>query len=156
MNLFISKYYLIITFILTMSVSLDCSAAMSDISKQQTANIVADYSQNYGNSFKIFLNTLRQDKRYPHLQESITSYLANEALNDKTDSKIFRLLGIYARIKYRDAALVTLARLVEIPTGIVDGQAQHDNPQIKKIGKVIEEISTDFGLIYRNIDDRVF
>lgn len=156
MNLFLSRFRLFVIFILTMSVSLDCLATISGISKQQTANIVADYSHNYADNFKAFLNALQRDSQYPQLKESITSFLANEVLGDKASSKIFRLLGIYARIKYSEDALATLARLVEIPTGIVDGQAQHDNPQIKKIGETIKEISNAFGLAYRNIDNRVF
>jgi predicted dipeptidase len=156
MNFLRSELRLVIFFILAVCISPNSLATMSGISKQQTADIVTDYSNNYSDNFTGFLNALRQDSRYPQLQDSITSYLANKALDEKSNSKIFRLVGIYSRLKYGEDALATLTRLVEIPTGIVDGQAQHDNPQIKKIGETIVEISRAFGLVYRNVDNRVF
>ncbi len=131
-------------------------ATMSGISKLQTASIVADYSDDVSDDFRGFLKSLQQDSRYPKLEDSIQSYLLGNEMDSQANSKIFRLLGIYARIKYGDAAITSLARLVEIPTGIVVGQAQHNNLNIKKIGEVIEELSREFGLAYRNVDNRVF
>ena len=69
---------------------------------------------------------------------------------------LYRLLGVYIQTKYRHELIALLGELVAIPTDKKDGLAQHANPNIRRFGEAIERIARDFGLGYRNHDERIF
>ncbi len=68
---------------------------------------------------------------------------------------VSRLLGLYTRLKYRDAVIATLAEMVAIPT-VRGARPPHEDPNIVRIGELIGRVATQFGLQYRNVDNRVF
>jgi predicted dipeptidase len=65
-------------------------------------------------------------------------------------------MGIFIRHQYQDEMLEVLKTLVEIPTDQPPDVNQYENPNIIKLGEVIERIVTKFGLKFRNADNRVF
>jgi len=68
----------------------------------------------------------------------------------------YRLLGLYTRLHYREELLTKLSSLVAIPTFKKESRDQYKNPGIKRFGEEIKKIAEDYGLQYKNIDNRVF
>lgn len=85
------------------------------------------------------------------------AYLGNNLAADGDDANVlYRLLGIYARLRYGDEALETLARLVAIPTFRQEGVPQHENPAFLRFADTLGEVARDFNLTFRNVDNRVY
>jgi len=106
--------------------------------------------------FAAFARLVRAGTKHHGLRRAIDRRLAGAALDHTDKLNLYRLLGIYTRLKYSDEMVKTLARLVAIPTDKKEGQPQHDNPNIHRLGKAIEVIARDFGLAFRNFDNRIF
>ena len=68
---------------------------------------------------------------------------------------VSRLLGLYTRLKYLDAVIATLAEMVAVPT-VRGARPPHEDPNIVRIGELIGRVATQFGLQYRNVDNRIF
>ncbi len=89
-------------------------------------------------------------------QEVATHYLAGDSLDAQQEFTLYRLLGIYTRLKYGAEAIDMLVRLVAIPTFEVEGIAQHENPDFHRFAAVLASIAADFDLEFRNVDERVY
>lgn len=94
--------------------------------------------------------------RNPVLKRAVKRFGSGAALDETDRINIYRLLGIFARLKYRDELIETLGQLVAIPTAKKEGQPQHANPSMHRFGRAIEKIAGRFELDYRNIDNRIF
>lgn len=84
--------------------------------------------------------------------------LGREKLNEKDQINIYRLLGTYTQIKYKDEIINTLGEMVAINTADkkYEGYKPYEDPDIISFGKLVERYASDFGLAYRNVDNRVF
>ncbi|MCU1717091.1 dipeptidase [Pseudomonas sp. 5P_3.1_Bac2] len=132
--------------------------AQANLSPTQNAEILKSFKNDSVVDFKAFLGSVRHldvAKGKP-LAKTITAYLNKQTLTGEQQQELYRLLGLYARVKYGQVALEKLTELVAIPTARVDGVAQHENPEFIRIGKHIEQLSKSLGLSFRNIDNRVF
>ena len=87
---------------------------------------------------------------------AVQHYLAEDALSDEDSSRLYRLLGIYTRLRYGDEALETLRLLVSIPTFQVETIPQHDNPEFHRLAATLESLAKEFGLEFRNVEQRVY
>lgn len=132
--------------------------AQANITPQQSAEILKAYSAETTTDFRQFLNSLTKSDlaRTAAIGPAIGAFLDNKTLTAEQQNEIYRLLGLYARVKYSAAATETLRELVEIPTYRKDGVAQHDNPEFIKIGEKIKSLAESFHLNFRNIDNRVY
>ena len=132
--------------------------AQANITPQQSAEILKAYSAETTTDFRQFLTSLAKSDlaRTAAIGPAIGAFLDNKTLTAEQQNEIYRLLGLYARVKYSAAATETLRELVEIPTYRKDGVAQHDNPEFIKIGEKIKSLSESFHLNFRNIDNRVY
>ncbi len=132
--------------------------AQANITPQQSAEILKAYSAETTTDFRQFLNSLAKSDlaRTAAIGPAIGAFLDNKTLTAEQQNEIYRLLGLYARVKYSAAATETLRELVEIPTYRKDGVAQHDNPEFIKIGEKIKSLAESFHLNFRNIDNRVY
>jgi predicted dipeptidase len=106
--------------------------------------------------FQAFLNDIDQRTTNISLQSTIRKFRKDEHLSEGDNINIYRLMGIFVRSQYKDRMLAVLKELVEIPTDSLPGVNQYENPNIIKLGKVIERIANEFGLTFRNVDNRVF
>jgi predicted dipeptidase len=106
--------------------------------------------------FNAFLEDI--DKSLPNtmVQEAIRRFREDVNQSEGEYIIIYRLMGIFVRHQYQDEVLEVLKSLVEIPTDQKPKVNQHENPNIIKFGEVIEEIADEFGLRFRNVDNRVF
>jgi predicted dipeptidase len=132
--------------------------AQANITPQQSAEIIKSFSADKVTDFRQFLGSLGKSDlaKTADIGPAIGAYLDNKTLTADQQNEIYRLLGIYTRVKYSAAATETLRELVEIPTYRKDGVEQHDNPEFIKIAAKIKSLAESFNLKFRNIDNRVY
>lgn len=133
-------------------------SAVASINPQQSATILKTLNDASIKDFRTFLGNLGKSDvaKTANLGPAITAFLDNKTLTAEQQNDIHRLRGLYARVKYGTAATETLRELVAIPTFQVEGVAQHDNPEFKKIAEKIKALAQSFNLNFRNVDDRVY
>jgi len=146
------------TTLMLASLSSFTTLAHASITPQQSATILKTFSDASVTDFRQFLGSLAKTDlaKTDDLGPAISAFLDNKTLSPDQQNEIYRLLGLYARVKYGAAATETLRELVEIPTFQVEGVAQHDNPQFIKIADKIKGLAQAFNLNFRNIDNRVY
>ncbi|MBP5952849.1 dipeptidase [Pseudomonas sp. P42] len=132
--------------------------AQANITPQQSAEILKSFSAETTTDFRQFLGSVAKSDlaKTASIGPAIGAFLDSKTLTAEQQNEIYRLLGIYARVKYSAAATETLRELVEIPTFRKDGVAQHDNPEFIKIAEKIKDLAKSFNLNFRNIDNRVY
>ncbi|WP_252089960.1 dipeptidase [Pseudomonas sp. MWU13-3659] len=132
--------------------------AHANLSQQQSAAIIKAYDGSNPADFKQFLGKLAGSDlaKADKLGDTLKLYLAGKPLSTEQQDEINRLLGLYTRIKYGEAAKQTLRELVEIPTVRKEGVPQHENPEFLKIADKIKALAEGFGLQFRNVDNRVY
>lgn len=146
------------TTLMLASLSSFTTLAHANITPQQSATILKTFSDASVTDFRQFLGRLAKSDfaKTDDVGPAISAFLDNKTLSPDQQNEIYRLLGLYARVKYGAAATETLRELVEIPTFQVEGVAQHDNPQFIKIADKIKSLAQAFNLNFRNIDNRVY
>jgi predicted dipeptidase len=134
------------------------ASAEANVTPQQSAAILKSFSDNSVSDFRQFLGTLAKSDvaKAADLGPAIDAFLGNKTLTTEQQNEIYRLLGLYTRVKYGAAATETLRELVEIPTYRKEGVEQHDNPEFIKIAAKIKSLAESFQLNFRNIDNRVY
>lgn len=132
------------------------AAAQSVITKPEIESILARFGASQPSAFRDFAGKVGAETRHAGLKRAIERHRAGAPLDGADRLNLYRLLGLYARIKYRDELVRTLARLVAIPTAKLEGQPQFENPNIHRLGREIEAIAKRFGLTFRNFDNRIF
>jgi len=132
--------------------------AHANITPQQSAAILSTLNDASVTDFRQFLGRLGKSDlaKTDDLGPAIGAFLDNKTLSPEQQNEIHRLLGLYARVKYGNAATETLRELVAIPTVRVDGVAQHENPEFIRIGEKIKDLAQAFNLNFRNVDNRVY
>ena len=63
----------------------------------------------------------------------------------------FRLLGVYARLRYGKEMEKVLAELVSLKTDRLDTVEPSESPQMEEFGEIIADIAGEFGLEFENI-----
>ena len=140
------------------SLSAFTSSAQANITAQQSAAILKTFSDAPAGDFRQFLGALAKSEtgKSANLGPAIAAFLDKQSLSAEQQNEIHRLLGIYARVKYGQAATQTLRELVAIPTFNIDGVPQYKNPEFLKIAAKIQDLAKAFDLNFRNIDNRVY
>jgi len=153
-----SLKHLAATTLMLASLSSFTTAAQANITPQQSATILKTFSDASVTDFRQFLGHLAKSEpgKSADLGPAISAFLDNKTLSPEQQNAIHRLLGLYARVKYGNAATETLRELVAIPTVRVDGVPQHENPEFHKIADKIKGLAQAFGLNFRNVDNRVY
>lgn len=105
-------------------------------------------------SFSQFLALSAQMQ--PALAPAVSAYENKATLQGDDLVNISRLLGLYNRLKNQAAVIDTTARMVAIPTVRADKVPPHEDPSIIAFGALVEGMAKDFGLQFRNVDNRVF
>ena len=134
------------------------TAAHATITPQQSATILKTFSETPVTDFRHFLGALAKSDlaKADNLQPTLNAFLDNKALTPEQQNEIYRLLGLYTRLKYGKEATQTLRELVAIPTVNLDGVPQYENPQFIKIADKIKGLAQAFDLNFRNVDNRVY
>ncbi|MFM9925110.1 dipeptidase [Variovorax sp. H27-G14] len=95
-------------------------------------------------------------KADPALKPSVAAYRASKPLAGDELVTIARLLGLYNRLQNQQAVIASIGAMVAIPTVRNVQVPPHESPQIIEFGKLVEKMAGDFGLAYRNVDNRIF
>ncbi|KAB0507476.1 dipeptidase [Pseudomonas lini] len=154
----LSLKHLAATTLMLASLSSFTTSAHANITAQQSATILKTFSDASVTDFRQFLSRLAKSDlaKTSDLGPAISAFQSNKTLTPEQQNEIHRLLGLYARVKYGNAATETLRELVAIPTFRVDGVEQHDNPEFIKIADKLKGLAQAFNLNFRNIDNRVY
>jgi predicted dipeptidase len=105
-------------------------------------------------SFRAFL--AQAVKANPSLKGAVAAYEKKAPLTGDDLTNISRLLGLYNRLHNQKAAIASLDAMVAIPTVRDDKIPQHESKAIIEFGQLVEKMAKDFGLQYRNVDNRIF
>ncbi|AVU76792.1 dipeptidase [Pseudomonas rhizophila] len=156
MNL--SLKHLAVSTLLLSSLASITPPALANITAQQSSSLVKTLADTSVTDFRQFLGNVARSElaETAKLGPAISTFLDNKPLTAEQQNEIHRLLGLYARVKYGNAATETLRELVAIPTFRKDGVAQHENPEFLKIADKIKRLALAFNLDFRNIDNRVY
>jgi len=105
-------------------------------------------------SFNAFL--AQAEKANPALKPAVAAYRKKAPLAGDDLTNIARLLGLYNRLHNQKAVIASLGAMVALPTARNVQIPPHENPTIIDFGKLVEKMAKDFGLAYRNVDNRIF
>ncbi|MEJ8821696.1 dipeptidase [Variovorax humicola] len=141
---------------LSLAVTLVCAApAQADTLKKPELDKLAAIEQATPSpDFQVFLDAAL--KANPALQSAVTAYRAKTPLAGDDLVNIGRLLGLWNRAHNQRAVLAMLEKMVELPTVRDDKVPPHQSPAIIAFGTLLEGAARDFGLAYRNVDNRIF
>ena len=92
----------------------------------------------------------------PQLQTAVSAYLAHKPLAGDDLVNISRLLGLHNRLRNQAAVIDATAKMVAIPTVRADKVPPHEDKHTIAFGALVEGMAKDFGLQYRNVDNRIF
>lgn len=137
-----------------LAVSIPGAALAETLAKPALDHLVASQSAKPPASFNAFLTAAV--KTEPKLAPAVRAYRAKKPLKGDNLVNIGRLLGVYNRLHNETAVLDSITEMVAIRTVRDEKVPQHENPAIIAFGKVVERMARDFGLTYRNVDNRVF
>lgn len=128
-----------------------------NLDRQQMEEIDASLGSSNFEGFPEFLEIVAATSVIDDsIQDIAQAYLSDNELSPEQRNALFRLLGIYTRLKYGEQAMATLKQLVAIPTFQTEGVPQHENPAFHEFAEVLGTIAADFDLSFRNVDDRVY
>jgi predicted dipeptidase len=114
------------------------------------------HSNSVPENFNDFLSQVQKETNNDAPKSGINRYLQGKPLEGADFINVYRLLGLYTRLHYGDDVVELLSEMVAIPTSKQGDRPQYENPGIQKFGELIKEKADDFGLNYRNVDNRVF
>lgn len=135
------------------------STARANVAGQTVDQLARHYAGQPFEDFRDFVKELyfNQSGKFTQSQHNaMGEFVADGALTPNERELMFRLLGLYAQLKYGGDAIRTLGELVAIPTVAQDGVANHRNKNFIRFEKKIRTLAKQFGLAYRNIDQRVY
>ena len=137
--------------------TLSATATYANLDRQQIEDIYSTFGSNEMESFTGFLEQLVESSSTASQAQQVSRAFLNDSdLNVEQSNTLYRLLGIYTRLKYGAAAMETLKRLVAIPTFQTEGLPQHENPAFHQFAETLGAIAADFDLDFRNVDERVY
>ena len=104
--------------------------------------------------FKAFLAQAGQADK--SLAPSVAAYDAGRSLSGDELVNVSRLLGVYTRLRYQREVIASIEKMVALPTVRDPRVPPHESPAIIETGKLVESMARDFGLEFRNVDNRIF
>ena len=124
------------------------------LKKADLDQIVARQQGRTPASFAAFLDQVAQDR--PSLRPLVTRYAqSKQTLAGDDLLTISRLLGLHNRLLNQAGVIDATAKMVALPTAR-GSTPPHEDPNIIALGQQVAKMAGDFGLQYRNVDNRVF
>lgn len=140
---------------LAISMALACAAAaQADTLKKPALDAIAAEAVQTPATFPQFL--LNAAKRDASVGNAVQRYMQGEPLQGDDLTNIARLLGLYTRLTQEYKVLGSIEQMVALPTVRDAKVAPHDSKAIIEFGQLVEKMAKDFGLQYRNVDNRIF
>ncbi|KWR92020.1 dipeptidase [Cupriavidus sp. IDO] len=95
-------------------------------------------------------------KADPAVAPAVTAWQNKAPLSGDNLVNIGRLLGAYNRVRNEPAVIDAIGRMVALRTVRDEKVPPHESPAIIEFGKLVEAMAREFGLAFRNVDNRVF
>ncbi len=130
------------------------ASAKGTVKKADMDRLVATLPAAAQGSFRDFLAQAAREN--PMLRASASAYAAQQPLAGDDLVNISRMLGLYNRLHNQAAVIDATAKMVELPTFRSDKVPPHEDKSIIAFGVLVERMARDFGLQFRNVDNRVF
>ncbi|MDQ8016987.1 MAG: dipeptidase [Bordetella sp.] len=92
----------------------------------------------------------------PALRGAVDAYAAGRPLAGDDLVNVARLLGLYSRLQHQGAVIDSIGKMVALPTVRNPRVPPHESPAIVQTGTLIESMAREFGLAFRNVDNRIF
>lgn len=139
---------------LAISIALACAAAQADLLKKPALDVIAAEAIKTPATFPQFLiNAAQQDAS---IGNAVQRYVQGEQLQGEELANVARLLGLYTRLTQEQQVLGTITQMVALPTVRDAKIPPHESKAIIDFGVMVEKMAKDFGLQYRNVDNRIF
>ncbi|SDE09206.1 dipeptidase, putative [Variovorax sp. CF079] len=139
---------------LGLALALGLPAQADTLKKPELDQLAAAQQAKSSPSFRAFL--AQAAKTQPKLKASVAAYEKKAPLAGDDLVNIARLLGLYNRLHNQKAVIASMETMVAIPTVRIDRVPPHENKAIIEFGQLVEKMAGDFGLQYRNVDNRIF
>ncbi|SDX77652.1 dipeptidase [Delftia lacustris] len=142
------------TLALAMSMALAWSGAAGADTLRKPALDALAQAQPAPTDFASFLKQAAAAQ--PAIAQAVQRHAAGQALAGEDLDHIARLLGLYTRLTQERAVLASIERMVALPTVRDAKVPPHESPAILAFGELVQQMARDFGLQYRNVDNRIF
>ncbi|MFT3721623.1 dipeptidase [Pseudorhodoferax sp.] len=129
------------------------SATGAPLTKPDLDRIAARQHGPVPPGFADFLDGVARDE--PAVAPLAARYRAQAPLDGAGLDQAARLLGLHNRLLNQAAVIDATARMVALPT-VRGTLPPHEDPQILAFGQLVAGMAADFGLQYRNVDNRIF
>jgi predicted dipeptidase len=140
--------------LLALSLALACPAGAETLRKPALDTLIATHKSGPPASLEAFLASAA--KAEPAAAPAVAAWQAGTPLSGDNLVNMGRLLGVYNRLRNEAAVIDALGKMVALRTVRDDKVPPHESPAIIEFGKLVEGMAKSFGLVYRNIDNRVF
>ena len=129
---------------------------MDELTKPVIQGLVEHFDAHPPGSFDGFLDHIPEHLAPPVVDGAVKKYRTDkDNMDDERWNVIFRLLGIYARCRYREEMIGDLKGLVDIDTSAGE-RPQHENPAIIETGNKIADLARRFGLEFTNYENYMY
>ncbi|HVR48122.1 MAG TPA: dipeptidase [Pseudorhodoferax sp.] len=131
----------------------EAPAFVGTLKKADLDQIVARQAGATPGSFAAFLDQVAQDR--PGLRPLVQRYKDKAVLAGDDLLNVSRLLGLHNRLANQAGVIDATAKMVALPT-VRGSVPPYEDPHIIALGQLVAKMSGDFGLQYRNVDNRIF
>ncbi|MEJ5027792.1 dipeptidase [Comamonas sp. MYb69] len=139
---------------ISLGIALAAASAQAQLLQKPALDAIAAEAVKTPATFAQFLqNAAKQDAR---LAPAVQRYTQGQALQGDDLANVARLLGLYTRLTQEHQVLSSITQMVALPTVRDPKVPPHESPAIIDFGRMVEKMAQDFGLQYRNVDNRIF
>ena len=139
---------------IAIGIALAAASAQAQLLQKPALDAIAAEAVKTPATFAQFLqNAAKQDAR---LAPAVQRYTQGQALQGDDLANVARLLGLYTRLTQEHQVLSSITQMVALPTVCDAKVPPHESPAIIDFGRMVEKMAQDFGLQYRNVDNRIF
>jgi len=139
---------------IALGIALAAASAQAQLLQKPALDAIAAEAVKTPATFAHFLqNAAKQDAR---LAPAVQRYTQGQALQGDDLANVARLLGLYTRLTQEHQVLSSIGQMVALPTVRDPKVPPHESPAIIDFGRMVEKMAQDFGLQYRNVDNRIF
>ena len=139
---------------IALGIALAAASAQAQLLQKPALDAIAAEAVKAPATFAQFLqNAAKQDAR---LAPAVQRYTQGQQLQGDDLANVARLLGLYTRLTQENQVLSSISQMVALPTVRDPKVPPHESPAIIDFGRMVEKMAQDFGLQYRNVDNRIF
>ncbi len=139
---------------IALGIALAAASAQAQLLQKLALDAIAAEAVKAPATFAQFLqNAAKQDAR---LAPAVQRYTQGQQLQGDDLANVARLLGLYTRLTQEHQVLSSITQMVALPTVRDPKVPPHESPAIIDFGRMVEKMAQDFGLQYRNVDNRIF